>query len=139
MLKRVAWAQVGVNVVYQGLENVAYLAQHGIVRRDEKRVARDWKWSSRFWMAHVGLEFVRLYRLRALSATQGQEKSGKEDLEKRSKAAEAWWRDAFINACYAPMTIHWSLETGYLSDSTIALLGTLAGTARLRQMWKETA
>ena len=146
MLARITLAQVGVNVVYQVLENVAYLGQRGIIRRSERQQVRDWVWSSRFWAAHVLLEFAKLWRVRALwdrngvegmSKEEGEEKE-KEGKRKRKEEVDAWWRELLINACYAPMTIHWSVESGIMSDEWVGLLGAIAGGTGLRKMWKKT-
>jgi hypothetical protein len=142
---RISLAQVGVNVAYQVLENLAYLGQHGIIRRSEQRQARDWVWSSRFWAAHVLLEFVRLWRVRALWDNKDVEgKTNDEDEEKETKIkrkqeVDTWWRELLINACYAPMTIHWSVESGTMSDELVGLLGAIAGGIGLREIWKKPA
>jgi len=146
-LVRIALAQVGVNILYQVLENVAYLGQHGIIRRSERQQARDWVWSSRFWAAHVLLEFVRLWRVRVLWDRRDAEGEAKEEGEEKEKEAKvkrkeevsAWWREFLINACYAPMTIHWSVESGTLSDEWVGILGAIAGAIGLREMWKKSA
>jgi hypothetical protein len=142
-LMRITLAQVGVNVVYQVLENVAYLGQHGIIRRSERQQARDWVWSSRFWAAHVLLEFVRLWRVRHLWDKKGvegtEESEEKEAKIKRKEEVDAWWRELLINACYAPMTVHWSVESGTMSDELVGLLGAIAGGIGLREMWKKSA
>jgi len=121
-LMRITLAQVGVNVVYQVLENLAYLGQHGIIGRSERQQARDWVWSSRFWAAHVLLEFVRLWRVRALWDKKGVEgKTNGEDEEKEAKIkrkeeVDAWWRDELVG-----------------------LLGAIAGGIGLREIWKKSA
>ena len=145
VLARITLAQVGVNIVYQVLENVAYLAQHGIVKRSERQQARDWVWSSRFWAAHVLLEFVRLWRIRALwdrNVVEGKTNEEDEEKEakiKRKEEVSTWWRELLINACYAPMTIHWSLESGTMSEEWVGLLGAIAGAIGLREKWKKIA
>ena len=34
-----------------------------------------------------------------------------------------WWRDLVSNLAYAPMTMHWSMEGGMLSDWGVGALG----------------
>lgn len=146
-LVRITLAQVGVNILYQVLEHVAYLGQHGIIRRSERQQARDWVWSSRFWAAHVLLEFVRLWRVRALwDRKDAEDKSKEEGMEKEKEAkikrkeeVDAWWRGLLMNVCYAPMTIHWSVESGTMSDEWVGLLGAIAGGIGLKELWKKTA
>ncbi|MCJ1266215.1 hypothetical protein MMC22_006098 [Lobaria immixta] len=63
VLRFITWTQVAANVVYQGLENGAFLAHHGVLRGWSVERRRWWsKWSSRAWMCHVGLEGARLGR-----------------------------------------------------------------------------
>ena len=64
MSRQILYAQILVGVVYQWLENTAYLAQHGIVDWSADRQRRAWLWSSRFWAVHVALDLFRLWRVR---------------------------------------------------------------------------
>lgn len=139
-LKGIAYAQVGVNVCFQTLENLAYLASKGIITRDPATQSRDWKWSSRFWMSHVILDFARLYRTKSLRNAK-LDKLGEEDKEAkalRNEEEATWWREFIVNACYFPMTIHWSTD-GILSPTQVGLLGSVAGGTSLRYLWNKTA
>ena len=63
VLRFIAWTQIAVNVNFQGLENGAFLADHGVLRDwSVNRRQWWWRWSSRAWMCHVGLEGARLGR-----------------------------------------------------------------------------
>ncbi|MCJ1466577.1 hypothetical protein MMC07_005197 [Pseudocyphellaria aurata] len=63
VLRFIAWTQVSANVVYQVLENGAFLADHGVLKGwSLEWRQRWWRWSSRAWMCHVGLEGARLGR-----------------------------------------------------------------------------
>jgi hypothetical protein len=133
VLKGIAHAQVLVNVFYQYLENGAYLSSKGVMGWDSKRQNRAWLWSSRWWMAHVALDFVRLGREAAMRKNNG---------EKEEEIAEAEWRETWrkqlvVNLAYAPLTVHWSLEGGLVSDAWVGLLGSVAGLAGLRSRWKD--
>jgi len=148
VLRRITWAQVGVNAAYQVLENGAYLASHGVLvsegwvgERGARRQARWWVWSSRFWAAHVGLEFLRLgYLWRKQHSRRSTDGEGeKEDKIERKAEQELWWRDLVSNAAYGPLTVHWSLEEGCLSESWVGLLGMVAGGVGLRERWRATA
>ena len=139
VLVRIGLAQVAVNVAFQGLENLAYLGQHGVLQREPRLVLRDWVWSSRFWAAHVLLEFARLARVRVLWDRETLDGDDKEAKVKRKEAVEAWWRELLINVFYAPMTMHWSVENGLFSDGWIGFFGAMAGAVALRDLWKKTA
>ena len=138
VLKWIAWMQIGANVAYQYLENGAYLAQHGILGLDARKQTRWWVWSSRFWMAHVALDFGRLWREKMTRgvAWEGEEKESKVQHLKRE---EKWWREAYVNAAYAPLTLHWSLEGGAVGEMWVGILGSIAGVVGFREMWRSTA
>ena len=50
-----------------------------------------------------------------------------------------WYREVGLNAAYAPMTIHYSLENGVLGEGAIAALGAVVGALSIGQAWKVTA
>ncbi|EWC48183.1 hypothetical protein DRE_02287 [Drechslerella stenobrocha 248] len=130
-LRQIAYAQVFVNVIYQSLENVAYLSQHRILRYSNATQNKLWAWSCRFWAAHVALDFCRLWRIRMLR----QNYKGVTDAEDHE-----WWRQISSNLCWAPLTIHWSVENGGLLDGfTTGCLGTAAGVLSVQHIWRQTA
>jgi hypothetical protein len=178
VLRGIAWAEVVANAVFQACENVAVLAEKGVLRRGgwdgprgDVRKKRFWLWSSRAWMVHVGLEVGRLVRVWGL----GQEKKKKKkrvgggegegegereekgvvvrdeggdeavvkidmEMEKKKKAeGEKWWRDLIVNAAYAPMTMHWSVEDGILTEPWLGALGLVATGIGFRQVWRDTS
>ena len=115
-------AQVIVNLIYQPLENLAYLGQHGILPISAEWQTKLWLESARCWAVHVFLELYRLYLAR------------KEFLREKKSDEEAfsWCREVVINLAYAPLTVHWSLRNGLgLSNFTIGLLGTIAAVGQL--------
>ncbi|OCK82348.1 hypothetical protein K432DRAFT_349238 [Lepidopterella palustris CBS 459.81] len=157
ILRAVTWGQIVACAAYQILENGAYLASKGVLstagwmgEAGAKRQARWWVWSSRFWAAHVGLEGVRLgavwwYRGKedkeraARGAVGDGEKEEKLLIEQRKKEDRLWWRDAISNSAYAPLTVHWSLEEGLVSDAWVGFLGAVAGAVSLREALRNTA
>jgi hypothetical protein len=152
VLRWIAYAQVAINACFQVLENRAYLAGKTIINRDAKAQLKDWCWSSRFWCAHTTLEFVRLYRIKriwdadskaqASAKAKGEGVWWKEDEEaiaKRKAEESLWWKDLIVNAAYYPMTFHWSIEEGLLTDMQISVLGLIAGGMGLREAWSKTA
>ncbi|KAK9246731.1 hypothetical protein V1506DRAFT_534140 [Lipomyces tetrasporus] len=136
VLKAVAFTQVVSNIIYQPLENIAYLGSHGIIPFSKAKINRLWVVSSRLWAAHVILEFVRLARVKYLAKKDVSEQSG-EKVTDGHTADTLWRRQLIVNAAYFPLTIHWSLETGLLTDLAVGALGTIAGGARLVPLWKQ--
>merc|ERR1711977_765913 len=47
-----------------------------------------------------------------------------------------WRRQLLINAAYAPLTIHWSLEKGLVGEFWVGLFGSVAGLAKLKEAWR---
>jgi hypothetical protein len=136
VVRAVTYAQVAVNVVYQVLENGAYLSSKGVMGWSTERQNWAWVWSSRCWAAHVGLEFVRL----GYEAVQrrGTKVKGEDEVVRREEE-EAWRREVVVNAAYAPMTVHWSLEEGCISPLTVGVLGSVVGAINVAELWKATA
>ncbi|EPS42491.1 hypothetical protein H072_3540 [Dactylellina haptotyla CBS 200.50] len=129
-LRQIAYAQVCVNIIYQSLENVAYLSQHKILKYSNATQNKMWAWSCRFWAAHVALDFCRLWRIRMLRHNY----KGVTDAEDHE-----WWRQISSNLCWAPLTIHWSVENGGLLDGfTTGCLGTAAGILSVQHVWRQT-
>lgn len=94
-------------------------------------------------MAHVVLDLGRLVRVRGLALRKreegdGEEKEGKVRRE-REREVEGWWREVYVNVAYAPLTVHWSLERGCVSEAWVGFLGMVAGVVGLRGLWEETA
>lgn len=138
VLRRITYAQVAVNFCFQYVENVAYLATHGIISRPAERIGRDWMLSAKFFAAHVVLDFIRLYRVRKLWDTEevGEEKEAK---VARQKEVETWWRQLLVDCCFAPMTVHWSRPDAFLTDAQVGFLGMVAAGAGFREVWRKTA
>ena len=60
-------------------------------------------------------------------------------LAKREAEVSGWWKDLIVNGAYYPMTFHWSLESGLLTEIQIGILGVIAGGMGLREVWSKTA
>ena len=115
-LRRIAYAQISANMLYQIFENLAYLGQHKVlpIRKDKQN--SYWLWSSRFWMVHVVLEFWRLKREWELGL-KGKVKDQKADIEKDPKwynvmnvlksegRSSVWLKQLWSNMAYAPLTV----------------------------------
>jgi len=132
VLRSIAVAQVAINALYQVLENGAYLASKGVLKWSKEK--QNWAWilSSKCWAAHVALEGGRLGWL---AWKERQRKSGDETMGMKEEDKQRWKRELGVTAAYAPLTIHWSIESGVLSDTWVGLLGSVAGWIRLKQVW----
>lgn len=125
ILAKVAKLQTYANMLYFPLENAAYLGSHSILPISKSTEISLWVWSSRFWAAHVALEFVRLYRERQIRL-KGKEKETDDNEVRR------WWASLIMNIAYAPLTIHWSLEEGLFSrDVDVGYFGVIAAIASI--------
>jgi hypothetical protein len=146
LLRSIAYAQVCVNLCFQTLENVAYLAGNGITTLAPEKQGKAWMLSSKFWAAHLVLDFVRLYRVRSLWGKKELDAEGKEiDVDdkdfkaKREVEVATWWRQLVSDCCYAPMSIHYSRPEGLLTQIQIGMLGIVAGGTGLREIWRKTS
>ena len=158
ILRVLTWSAITSCVGFQVLENGAYLSSKGALTTaswtGDVGKAREntwWLWSSRFWAAYVGVELVRLGVQRYYSssspsilASQGDgEKEDKIQAEERMRAQKLenwlWWKDLASNLAYAPMTVHWSMEKGLLSDWGVGACGIVAGGANLADAWRRSA
>ncbi|CAE7022435.1 hypothetical protein CFE70_003149 [Pyrenophora teres f. teres 0-1] len=159
-LRALTWASIASCVGSQVLEDGAYLASKGVLTGDgwagetgKKRENKWWMMSSRLWATYVGIELVRLgvewwYSSPDDSAAVGGkglgdgEKEDKIEVEERRKSRKLeswhWWKDLVSNIGYAPMTLHWSLEEGLLSELGVGVCGMIAGGALLVDAWGST-
>ncbi|KAL2002965.1 hypothetical protein VTN02DRAFT_5438 [Thermoascus thermophilus] len=151
VIRNIVLLQVLVNVLYQALENVAYLASKGVL---PKRIVDRWGgvgkwylWSTRAWLGHVVLEFARLARESAITGRNEQEglqnkkkQLTDEDREARRLEIRRWRKKLVNNLCWAPLCVHWSLEQGAgVPDSLTGFISLLAGVWGLYDSWKATA
>ncbi|KAH8702728.1 hypothetical protein GQ44DRAFT_831774 [Phaeosphaeriaceae sp. PMI808] len=129
--RALAWASISSCVGFQVLENGAYLASKGVLGWDVGRQNRAWVWSSRFWAVYVGVEMGRL-------GVEGWfwEEGGEEE---KGERRWVWWKDVVSNMAYAPMTLHWSVEEGLMSEMAVGACGIVAGGANLVDAWRKTA
>ncbi|CZR57240.1 uncharacterized protein PAC_07130 [Phialocephala subalpina] len=138
--KKIEAAQVVVNVAFQYLENGAYLSSKGVMGWSTEKQNRAWAWSSRFWAAHVALDFWRLGREWAKRRSKGK---GKEVDDGAVNVGEGEWkakwrREMAVNMAWAPLTLHWSFEQGLVSEFWVGVLGTVAGIIGTRKLWKQS-
>ncbi|GJP87172.1 hypothetical protein AlacWU_00071 [Aspergillus niger] len=141
--------QVFVNVIYQALENVGYLAQKGIV---SKKFVDRWGgidkwyiWSTRAWFGHIFFQFFVLWRGTVLRRRKMKEEAGVEGVgkeEKREalrKETRAWRKSLVNNVCWAPLCLHWCFEKGIgFPEHLTGLVSFMAGAWDVWDTWVAT-
>lgn len=134
LVTALAWTQLVNCVVFQALENGAYLSSRGVLGWAPAQQARAMQLSVRVLALYTGIELGRLGA--GLLAKRGQEAKdgGAQDLE-----LAAMKRSMAINMAWAPLTLHWSLEKGLVSEGMIGLLGSVPGVIQISKLWRETA
>lgn len=149
-LRAISLTQCISYIVYQFTENVAFLADQGVVSRAwlEKRGGSGswWKWSNRAWLAGVSCDFLRLFRKalierkKRLSLGQRSEEKTEGEREKQEAVERMWWSELFIASCWFPLCLHYSLQDGLKGVNTgvVGLLGFLAGAQSLMGQWAKT-
>lgn len=94
-------------------------------------------------MGHVGLEFVRLGREWVLGRRVEDRRGGRAEEVRvkmeRVRVERRWWREVVVNAAYAPLTVHWSVEGGWVGEGVVGALGMVAGVVGFREVWGRTA
>ncbi|KAK2786329.1 hypothetical protein FQN53_006697 [Emmonsiellopsis sp. PD_33] len=151
ILRAIAYSQVFVNVVYQLLENIAFLSSKGIIsRRIVERfgsIGKWYIWSTRAWLAHVVLDIIRLVRERILWMRRPRKwtveqlvNEGEEEEQLRWSELRERLKALLNNMAWLPLCMHWSAEEGIgIPDSLVGLLGATAGAWGLRDAWVDTA
>ena len=133
VIKNITSIQVACNVAFQTLENGAYLSSKGVFGWSEQAQNRAWLWSCRFWMAHVVLDFGRLWREREIQKAKAK---GVAEKESGNEWEKAWWRQVVVNGSWFPLTLHWGLEKGLLSDFGVGMFGSVCGVSGLQVLLK---
>lgn len=146
--------QIISNVIYQLLENVAYLASKGVISKHfvEKYggINKLYVWSTRGWFGHIFFQFFVLWRqhvlrnnrLQAQKTTSGTSEKGTkpEDNEALRMELRAWRKSLINNTIWAPMCLHWCFEKGIgIPDQLHGLISFMAGAWALNDLWAATA
>jgi hypothetical protein len=133
--KTIAWTQFISCVIFQGLENVAYLGQRNVLTLTPASIGAAYKWSVRFWALFVGIELGRLVIERL-----EKQKNGRDAATAEYKEWDLGWKKTFArNLAWAPLTVHWSMQQGFASDAMIGFLASIPGAIQMRDLWKNTA
>lgn len=130
----ISWTQLLSLTIFQVLENATLLSQKGVLGLAPASQAKAIRWGPRFWAFFIGTELVRL----------NIERSRKlEDADVASTEHQEWladWRNKLVrNLAWAPLTLHWSFEKGFLPEMMISALGTIPGVILMTELWKQTA
>ncbi|KAL2808238.1 hypothetical protein BJX63DRAFT_40132 [Aspergillus granulosus] len=137
--------QVISNLIYQALENVAFLSNKGVV---SKRFINRWGgagkwdlWSTRAWFGHIVLQYFVLWRARELRRkAEAEAGDSKEKQAALSAEARAWKKSLVNNACWTPLCLHWSVEKGIgFPGHLTGFVSFLAGAWGFYDIWNSTA
>jgi Peroxisomal biogenesis factor 11 (PEX11) len=149
-LRAIALTQCISYIFYQFTENVAYLADRGVV--PQKWVAKRggsanwWIWSNRAWLAGVSCDYLRLFREaliereRRTAARKDGKASTEDDMEKQHSIDSIWWSEIFVASCWFPLCLHYSLHNGLkgVNSGVVGLLGSMAGAQSFFAHWANT-
>ncbi|WQF75435.1 hypothetical protein CDEST_00449 [Colletotrichum destructivum] len=137
--RAISWLQVTACLLLQSLESSSYLASRGVLPMTPAQQGKAARWSVRFWSVFVGSELGRLAveALRRRSAVA----SGRQDVASAEyrEWSDTWTRTLARQMSWFPLTVHWSMDKGFVPEMGIGLLGSIPGIVQMRQLWKETA
>lgn len=130
----ISWTQLLSLTIFQILENVTLLSQKGVLSLSPASQTKATRWGPRFWAFFVGTELVRL----SVEWSRKQEDADVASAEHQEWLAD--WRSKFTRSlAWAPLTLHWSFEKGFLPETMIGMLGTIPGVILMTELWKQTA
>ncbi|KAI2612967.1 uncharacterized protein GGS25DRAFT_144066 [Hypoxylon fragiforme] len=151
----ISWVQVTTGIVFQALENGAFLSAKGVLGWSPATQKKASLWSARFWAAFVGVEIGRLFyesrkrgrRSRAEKfgittapdGTSVQQKTAAEVQREEQEWSDTWAKSLTRNLAWAPLTVHWSTEGGLLSELAVGAIATVPGVIQMRDLWRRTA
>ncbi|KKY39449.1 putative peroxin 11c [Diaporthe ampelina] len=131
----VSWAQLLTCGAFQVLENGAYLSGRGVLGWTPAQQGRAYVVGSRFLGIYTALE---LGRLLAEFVARRDQKYAEASAEEQAEI-DALRRSAAINMAWAPLTLHWSTDKGFLTDLVVGAGGCIPGVIQMRKLWRETA
>ncbi|KAI8145604.1 peroxisomal biogenesis factor 11 [Fennellomyces sp. T-0311] len=140
------------NIIYYPLEHIYWLGAHQVIPLSDDKTNKIGIWSCRFWAAYVVLEYGRLaeqYRCLKkretglLKRIKAGDVETDEDPEAEMASIKAERSSIFVNTMinsgYLPLTVHWSLEKGLISDVWVGLFGGFASIFQIYAAWRDTA
>ncbi|KAI5290368.1 hypothetical protein KEM54_001734 [Ascosphaera aggregata] len=151
VLGPITFTQIISIILYQYLENVAWLTTKGVLSpsnfivRRLGGVSRTFIYSVRFWLFYIILQILKIVRERQLArqARLTKEATGKWDDESVRAEAEglrAAKKSLVSSLSWLPLCMHWSFENGIgVPQEVVGLLSFIAGSWALKDQWAETA
>lgn len=134
----VSGLQLAVCIVFQSLENVAFLSAKGVLGLTPLQQVKAGRWSARFWGLFVGMEIGRLAsELYLKGAERGQ--LSVEEREKESGEVVTMQKAVMRNLAWAPLTVHWGSEVGFIPEMGVAAIACLPTGLNMRDLWRSTA
>ncbi|KAJ9158438.1 hypothetical protein NKR19_g3298 [Coniochaeta hoffmannii] len=126
----IAYSQLVTCVAFQALENGAYLSSKGVMGWTPAKQGWAMKWSARLWGLYVGVELGKL----------AAERVARGGAQKGDVKAAAQWRSAMVrNLAWAPLTVHWGSDKGFVQDWMVGALASVPGVIQMVELWRETA
>jgi len=141
----IAWTQLATCVVFQALENAAYLSSKGIMSLSPAAQGKAAMWSARFWGSFVGIELIRLWydSVKRGRRTRSEKFAGGKTVAVVEREEREWtdtWRKSVVRyLAWAPLTLHWSLEQGLVSEMAVGGLASIPSVIQMRDLWRNTA
>ncbi|KAJ1335384.1 peroxin-11C [Microdochium nivale] len=149
----IAWTQLLSCIIFQTLENRAFLAGKGVIPLTGPAQVSTFRWATRFWGTFIGIEIGRLLyenhkRRRAGTPASRASVDGSGEADKSSLAAleqedrewtDSWRKSLARNCAWFPLTVHWSLEQGLISELAVGALPLIPGVIQIRELWRRTA
>ncbi|KAF7596768.1 hypothetical protein BBP40_000196 [Aspergillus hancockii] len=136
--------QVLVNMIYQALENVGFLASKGVI---SKKLVDRWGgidkwyiWSTRAWFGHIFFQFFVLWRQHVLRKRKMSGEVSEKQEESLKAELRSWKKSLVNNTCWAPLCLHWCFEQGIgFPDSLSGVVSFMAGGWGIYDLWTATA
>lgn len=137
------WGKLLSLLGYYVLEHGFYLGSKGVLKRfTPAQLGKMFAASIWIFGGYLVLDFVRLYRVSQLAARKrsaGAASDEKEDKALAQAESRAWWNALQVDLAYTPLTFHWGLPGGVVSDATVGALGAWAGWVGFSEAWRNTA
>lgn len=132
-----SYAQLTALVSYQAAENAAYLSSKKILGFSPQMQAKLGKWSVRSWGLYIGMELAKLMIERSRRVPLKAYTAEKVEEEKKWRVN---WSTEFLRTlAWAPLTVNWSVNEQFLSDTTISALAFYPSMGMMKDLWRSTA